>query len=145
MLRHNEHLVANAEERGTIRVLQREDDRAAIGRAYALENGCPEWTLVKGGMLLHQVEGEHNIRAGEGLPVVPFHICAQLACQLSQIGGIGAATRQPGRGLTGVQVGEVQLFIEQALRAIVAALVGIVERVKEIRVGLSWRREDTKG
>src|SRR5579859_1853496 len=138
-------LVANTEERRAISMLQSEDDRAAIGCVHALEDSCPERTLVKGGMLLHQVKGEHHIRAGERLPVVPFHVCAQLASQLCQIGRVGAATRQPGRGLTGVQVGEVQLFIEQTLRPVIATLVGVEERVKEIGVGLPWRREDTKG
>src|SRR6266849_5637841 len=143
MLWHDEDLVANTEERGAIGVLQREYDGAAIRCCNTLDYR-QNAVLVKGGILLHQIKGELDVRARERLAIIPFHVCAQLECQLRQIGGVRSAAGQPGRGLAGIQVGEVELFIEQTLRAIVATLVGVKERVKEIRVGLPGSRENTK-
>src|SRR5260370_27998884 len=143
MLRHDEDLVTNTEERGAIGMLQREYNGAAIRRCNTLDY-TQNAVLIKGGILLHQVKGELDVSTRERLAIIPFHVCAQLERQLRQIGGVCSAAGQPGRGLAGIQVGEVELFIEQTLRAIVATLVGIKEWVKEIRVGLPGRRENTK-
>src|SRR6185437_10208663 len=72
MLRHNENLVTNTEERGAIRVLQRKYDGTAIRRSHILDQR--QYTvLVKSRMLLHQVKGEHDIRTGKRLAIVPLY------------------------------------------------------------------------
>ena len=87
MLWHNENLVPNTEKRGAISMLQREYHGASIRSINTLDDRQYA-VLVKGRMLHHQVEGELDIRAREGLSVIPLHICAQLERQLRQIAGV---------------------------------------------------------
>src|SRR2546423_9366954 len=144
MLWHDEHLVTNTEDRCTIGVLQREYNGAAIGCINTLEKSSPKRILVKCRILLHQVKGKLDISACQRLSVIPFHVCAQLKGQLRQIAGVALAAGQPGRGLTSIQVCEVELFIQQTLRSIITTLVGVKVWVKEIGIGLPRRRENTK-
>ena len=83
MLRHDEDLVANTEERGAIGMLEREYHGAAIRRRNSLDYR-QDAILVKSRILLHQVKGVLDVGACKWLAVIPFHVRAQVERQLRQ-------------------------------------------------------------
>src|SRR3954467_6043118 len=106
MLWHDEHLVTNAEKRRAVRMLQREYNCVAIRCSNTLNQGQYP-ILIKSRMRLHQVKGEHDIRARERLTIIPFHSRAYCECQLRQVAGVCFARGQPWLGLTIIQICEV--------------------------------------
>ena len=130
VFRNDVHMPGNRYQYRRIGLLERHHDSIGVRCGHVAEE-APNAVAIGGGILLHGVEGKHNIIRREWLTITPFHIRAHCERYLRVIAIPLVASRQHGCERTTVHIHEVQRFIDQAQNACIC--VG----VKRIKAGLS--------
>ena len=126
VLGHDRRLPGDVVEVGHRGGLELEADLVAVA-GHALEHG-PHGLEVRRRVLLHELEGEEDVRRGERLAVRPLHARPHRDCQLLVVVRPGVLLGQPRGRLTALQrVDEDERLVDRAERPVDQARVeGVV-------------------
>ncbi|RAQ97194.1 hypothetical protein A4R35_16770 [Thermogemmatispora tikiterensis] len=133
--------LADIEESGAVGAGQGEGHRLTVRDGDIFDESYDS-SLVEGRVGFHEIEGELDIGAGEGLAVVPLDVRAQVEGQLATVAGKLIAGRQPGMVETRGEVRGVEHLVEQALRTPGSGSIVVEEWVEKVSIGAVRRRQD---